>query len=351
MKVFADIHHSGLFYSLHLLFEKRLGFEMYRPIGTEWFENGFWKIAEPYNNNPETVKQFLLLDSRYTPVDGTPPLNKEFTSAVTHWQIKDEIHGFIEKAITFEQFEAMDIDIIVASIPAHWNSFEVLRRRFKPKAKLICHMGNIFWETESFIKFGNVKNLMSSTIPFETKIPNKIFYHQEQPILPFEAIKSEKKFIRSFVHLLPKREQFLTYKKLLPEFQWEAYGADCPDGYTRTLQDLYHKMQESTWVYHVKPYGDGYGWNWHSAFMVGRPILTEFHDYHDKLGGLLFEDGVTGIDLDKGTVEENTARIRHYSEPEIHQKMCMQTRKRFEEIVQYEKEAQDMRRFIENLTE
>ena len=86
MKIFADLHHSSLFTSFKLLFENRLGHRMYRPIGLEWFTEGFWKIAEPYNNNIGTVKQFL--EPGNTPTDGTPPLNQELSDCMTLEQFK-----------------------------------------------------------------------------------------------------------------------------------------------------------------------------------------------------------------------------------------------------------------------
>ena len=44
MRVFADYHHSALYESLRLLFEERLDWKLYKPIGTEWYANGYWKL-------------------------------------------------------------------------------------------------------------------------------------------------------------------------------------------------------------------------------------------------------------------------------------------------------------------
>ncbi|MCJ7634401.1 hypothetical protein MUP77_18670, partial [Candidatus Bathyarchaeota archaeon] len=57
--VFVELHHGDLFFSLHLLFEERLEMNLFRPIGMAWFEKGFFKIAEPYGNAPDTIDQFL----------------------------------------------------------------------------------------------------------------------------------------------------------------------------------------------------------------------------------------------------------------------------------------------------
>jgi len=59
MKVFAELHHQSLFTSLQFLFEKRLGYQLFRPIGEKWFREGYWKICEPYGNDIRTITQYL----------------------------------------------------------------------------------------------------------------------------------------------------------------------------------------------------------------------------------------------------------------------------------------------------
>ena len=77
MNVFCDKHHISLLYSLQLLFEKRLGGNLFTPIGEEWFTQGYWKGAEAYGNHPSTIKQFLSLEAQgYQHPDGTSPLNR-----------------------------------------------------------------------------------------------------------------------------------------------------------------------------------------------------------------------------------------------------------------------------------
>lgn len=348
LRVFSDLHHSGLFYSLKLLFEDRLGGELYRPIGEEWFGKGFWDVAKPYNDDPGTIKQYLSLDSRFTPIDGTPVLNKVIDTKPTHYVIEEKEHNYQQKAITFEQFKAMDIDIIIASIPSHWITYKKLRNEYKPKAKVIAHMGNMFNEIFSFIQDGIVDNLMASTIEFPHKDLNTVFYHQEQPLVDFIPPDPNNRKIKSFVHLLPKSEQFNEYKTVLNDFEFKAYGAGSPNGWVNGLSNLYSEMQDTQYVYHVKPGGDGYGWNWHSAFMLGRPVLTNFTDYEKCLGGKLFEDGITGFNLEAHTVVENCDLIRR-ALVDNPGKMAEAANKRFKEIVNYDLEEQTIRKFLEML--
>jgi hypothetical protein len=57
MRVLADFHHGSLLRSLVMLFEDRLGMELYRPIGLQWLHRGYWAIS----NLKGTAKQFLDL--------------------------------------------------------------------------------------------------------------------------------------------------------------------------------------------------------------------------------------------------------------------------------------------------
>jgi hypothetical protein len=107
MKIFTDLHHNDLYYALISLFEKRLGYEVYRPIGLDWFHNGYWKIAAPYNHAMDTVRQYLDIDQ----TDWVNAPWHEYKQANSNYFINDEvyhvhepIHDYHQKAITFDQF-------------------------------------------------------------------------------------------------------------------------------------------------------------------------------------------------------------------------------------------------------
>jgi hypothetical protein len=347
MKIFTDLHHSGLLYSLHLLFEKRLGYELYRPIGMDWFENNYWDIAKPYNNNINTVKQYLQIKPEFHPVDVSPTLNKITLSTPSHYEVQDLYHNYTEKAITFEQFKAMDIDIIIASIPDHYITYTDLRNKHKPKAKVICQMGNMFDEVKIMIAQGIIKNLMASTIEFPAKC-HRVFYHQEQPLVDFTEPPMDKT-ISSFVHCLPKAEIFNDYKLAIPEAEFLSYGAGCQEGWATILSDLYAKMRRSSFVYHVKPGGDGYGWNWHSAFITGRPIITYLSDYKDKLGGVLFDENC-GINLEARPFDDNVKLIKSIlSDRDRLLEYCHHSYNNFRKYVDYTTDTANIINFIDSL--
>ena len=57
--VFIDKHHEGLFDSLVLLFEKRLGWRLYTQAGIEWYKEGLWNVYP----HPSTAEQYLLREN------------------------------------------------------------------------------------------------------------------------------------------------------------------------------------------------------------------------------------------------------------------------------------------------
>jgi len=339
MNVFVDYHHGNLYHSLHLLFEKRLGFNMYRPIGYEWFTNGYWKIAEPYGNAQDTINQFLGIDDRHW--NAYESLNGDYKLKDEIYHIYDPENNFQHKAITFDTFKKMQFDLIVASYPQH--EFWVQLLRYQPKAKFIMQLGNTGQKTSA-------QNILCSTTEFIPDINQKVFtYHQEFDLseYSYEHPTNHKK-VSSFVVLLPERETYIQYRDALPEFDFKAYGPGAIDG-TLSGREIAQEMKKSAFGWHVKPGGDGYGHIIHKWFAVGRPIITRSSYYRGKMAEQLLLDGITCIDLDKRNMADNLEVIRYFSSQERHTLMCANARHRFEEIVNFEKEAVGLKQFIEEI--
>lgn len=340
MKILADCHHGDLYNSLELLFEDRLGFELYRPIGMDWFYGGYWKIAEPYGNDINTVKQFL--DINNLPWSPYGNLNGGNFKDGDVYKIFDPRYDRYQKAITLETFSNMDFDLVISSIPAHDISFEQLIKDKMSKAKHIAQMGNVYQTTE-------VKNVMCSTMPY-TVPPDKnvVFYHQEFPLKTFVYKDPEPStIVSSFVNCLPKPEQFSLFEINLPDLKFASYGIGNRDGTVTGLNQIAGIMQNSLFGYHVKPGGDGFGHIIHNWFASGRPVIVGGNDYRDKLAGNLLLDKVTCIDLDQHSFNESLDLIKHYSEPELHKFTCKQVRKRFDEMVNFDEEEKRIRLFLE----
>lgn len=343
-KVFSDLHHFGLFNSLHLLFEKRLGGQLYRPIGEDWLHKGYWKMAEIYNNHPATVAQYLgTTDSMPTDGKGLYP-------------IEDQGHGYVQNAITLDRFMSEPIDLIIASIPQHIDSFAKLAADHPNKPKVVYQIGNQ-WDLNIN---SPIKNVMASArLAYCPPGFNVIEYHQEFDTEIFRPPKTGdliQPVIRSFVNCFNTASiyeydwnQFLQQESLMPNWKFESLGGSCRDGNADGQWQVAQKIRESAFVWHVKYAGDGYGHVLHSAAACGRPIIFKKQYYTGKLGEVLLRDGVTGIQIDGLNLQEIKAKIEHFSDHTRWQTLSDNIYQVFKENVDFDAEELAMRQFLQNL--
>jgi hypothetical protein len=345
MRVLCDFHHSSLLRSLVLLFEGRLGMQLYRPIGLEWFEEGYWAI----NDQLDTAKQFLELDSQ--PVDKTPPLNfPDWQHADGTYSIMDPGGKSSHRACTLEFFKNNQFDYIIATIPAHVPLFERLIAQFQPKAKLIVQMGNN-WNLDNYAGY----NVLASIAP-QLSPANTLFYHQEFDLrvfhdTPVQPVRKVYSFLNIIQHSGVGWNDYSDLKRMMERQGWEfrAYGGQCPDGNMTGPHELASKMREAAFIFHVKPGGDGFGHIIHNAYAVGRPIITRPSHYRGQLAEQLLVPG-TFIDLDRyGRSEVKNILTRLMYDPDALVEMGRRAAQRFDEVVDYQKEAEEVAAWLGGL--
>ena len=315
--------------------------ELYRPIGGDWFLEGFWRIAEPYNNHWVTVNQYLSLHQDGIPDEPTYRINKVD-------QVENGIYNIgYQRAIELQTFKKMKFDYIVPSIPKHYREYTRLRNMYQPQAKVICQVGNSFdfpWEW--------TQNIMSSSK--YTSIPsnkNVVFYHQEFPldIFSFQQFRNTK-VISSFLHLFSRRKDYplwLEMQRVWNDFTFNTYGSEGREEYLTTDQALAEAMHNSDLIVHLKEEGDGFGHVIHNAFAVGRAVVTKKEYYTGKMAFDLMEDERTCFfwHEDKSS-QWNIDRINSFNWADI----GVNAHNRFNDVVNYEKEEKDVRRFLDRST-
>ena len=343
MKVFVDLHHGDLYYSLHRLFVERLGFELYRPIGLEWFTEGFWKVAEPYNNAQDTINQFLDINERgYAAYSN---LNGEHYFEEDIYHVYDPGHDYHQKAITLEKFKSMQFDIIIPSISQHDGPYTQLQQAYQPQAKVVAHLGNGGQRT-------SIQNVITST-PFAPNANQRTVYvHQEidPNIYKYTPPNPNTKNIFSMVNCLPHANIYNQYKQLIPEANFKAYGASTPDGALDGSKGVGAEMVNANIGWQLKPKG-GLGHTAMGWFFSGRPVVVQ-HSENVRTGGdaaLLFQPGINCIDIEANTVEENCNLIRKVLEPEENALWGERAYNRIKEIINYDEEEQNVRKFLEEL--
>lgn len=376
MNVFTDFHHASLLNSLIMLFEGRLGGNVYRPIGEEWYTNGFWKIYD----HPATVNQYLGIGGA-TP-DGSPKLNEvigsDRASLILNARVylcRDIEGDKTNKAVTFEGFLKLPIDIVIASIPQHLEPFKKLCELHPNKPKLIYQIGNA-WN----IPADSVKNVMASAVIHN--IPegvNFVSYHQEFDLSTFYplfikggGLKNDNSFtagtdeyqvndlprqnIYSFVncfstqdHFMVDWELFQSMERRMVDWMFSSYGGQCRDGNMNGSKELADKIRESRFVWHTKNGGDGFGHVIHNAAACGKPLIVKKQYYVDKLAEPLLIDGITCIAIDGLDPQQIKNKIEYFNEPENYTEMCQNVYDNFKKVVDFDKEEQDLRIFLSKL--
>lgn len=339
LKVLADMHHRDLYYSLHRLFECRLGFDLYRPIGDEWESGGWWKVWACNRSDWSHRLGFIV------PGHGMNEQCKEVEDGL--WETQCAYHDYMARSVTLDRFKEMDFDIILPTYPVfHYDLWRKLRDKFQPKAKLICHYGNIDVSPDT-------DNAIHS-VPLIGNVKNSVLVHQELNVNKYRKtpIRHGGKNITAITSPYQFPEIFEAFKRSMPEFVWSYFGHDCPDGWLEGLGPVAEKMQEASLGWSTK-LGGGLGHTNMGWMYSGRPIVTNISEhtrYSDGGDALrLFEHGVTCIDIDSMTHHESCEMIRKWMDPEVGQRHGDLCRQRFDEIINYEQEAENVKHFLSKI--
>jgi hypothetical protein len=349
MKIFCDMHHQDLYYSLQLLFERRLGWEMYRPIGVEWWKEEYWAVYQ----HPATAEQFLGIyqaDKEPTDVHGNPLperalINKNYLVEDGIYYIKDPTREAITRAITLDRFKDMQFDVLLSSIPQHIQPYNQLISQYQPQAKHIFQIGNA-WGRQP-----GVNNLLASTAPFPVPPDvNAVFYHQEFDLGVYKYTPlNQGTVVNSYIHFMKELDVLGQFKQMLPHMSFNTYGAGMLDC-LHSADAMANAMASSGWTWHMKPGGDGYGHVLHNTFACGRPPIVKTHHYTGQIGSQLLVDQVTCVDLSIRSLPEAAHLVHQITvDPACHAQMCENAYKRFCGVVDFDAEEHQIRYFLENL--
>lgn len=350
MKVLTDFHHGDLFESLRILVEERLGGELYRPIGLDWYHQGFWDVYP----HIDTAKQYLSTEMGQEPKDirGNPVtkehgknawLNKYAEEKDTgFYVVKDHNHGGrYHKAITLEVAKTFGFDFVISSMPNHFSRYQKFCELYCKNTPHIFQMGNVGWIMPS-----GVKNLLNSTSYNPPANVNHVRYHQEFDLKEF-CYTSEPKVVKSMCNLmhwqkLPYSEFFDRLAKVLRDRGWHVanYGAGNVDG---AVDDIASVIKNFGFIWHVKLGGDGYGHNIHNSYAVGRPMIISRNETRGQIAERLFKDGtVVAIDgkSPKTIADEMEVMAKNY--PEVTAKVY----DAFKTEVNFSAETEAIRKFL-----
>jgi glycosyltransferase involved in cell wall biosynthesis len=343
----ADHHHHDLWESLELLCE-RLGWTLLRPIGMEWFNEGYWNFERAWHGDA-VAKQYLA----HRHDDETEP-RRRYDHSHQRWQ----------NLVTLEEARILRPDVVMASV-AH-NHEGLARFAREVGAKFGLHLGNVRFspidmseDRWDLADFGIVTTLLPAPVP----VPH-VVVHQEFSLDDFrhEPPPEDGVFtISSFVNCFPENVQayagFRSVAALRPEYDWKVYGA-----YGGVAEDQYaagnlgqcaavgDAMRASDVAWHTKQWSDGFGHVVHDWFAVGRPVVGHEWYYRSQLAGPLWQEGITSFDLtDKSPSEVVAILDRLYHDPDLRLRMGENAALRFRAVVDFDEEEQAIRRMFEQV--
>jgi len=351
MRLLADYHHHDLWESLELLCE-RLGWELVRPIGMEWFDAEYWNFERPWHGDA-VARQYL--QHWDTDKEGVFPKLRY-----------DPSHDRWQKLITLEEARAFPPDIVMASV-AH-NHEGLHRFAQEVGAKFGLHLGNVRfspidmaedrWDLADF-------GIVTSILPAPVDKPH-VVVHQEFSLEDFRheppdplSVKFTPMRVSSFVNCFPENvNAYAGWKSVAgirPQYDWRVYGA-----YGSVPEDEYacgnidkcsavgDAMRASDIAWHTKQWSDGFGHVIHDWFAVGRPVVGHEWYYKNQLAGPLWQEGVTSFDLTDKSPDEVAGIIdRLYNDPDLRLRMGENAAARFREVVDFDEEEQAIRRMFE----
>jgi glycosyltransferase involved in cell wall biosynthesis len=367
MRLLADYHHHDLWESLELLCE-RLGWDLYRPIGMEWFDEGYWNFERQWHGDA-VAKQYLEPWPSDRFVDNGFPniIQRQYPGLRL-----DPSHNRLQKMLTLEAAREWKPDIVMASVAHNHEGFHRFAREVG--AKFGLHLGNVRFSDLDMAEdrwdladFGILTSIMPRPIP-----KPHVVVHQEFSLKDFRhepPPDNERMVVSSFVNCFPETPAYPMWQAtapLRPEYDWRVYGA-----YGSAPEDQYacgnidkcagvgDAMRASDVAWHTKVWSDGFGHVIHNWFAVGRPVIG--HEFYYKggvtpdgrpilpqLAGPLWEEGVTSFDLTARSPDEVVGIIdRLYNDPDLRLRMGENAARRFREVVDFDEEEQAIRRMFE----
>ena len=305
-------------YSLHLLFEKRLGMELYVPCGMDWWKEKMW--TNMASTSPETAMQYL------------------------NWNVKQDIsegrNPYTLKGMTLDEAKHANLDYIMSSIPRHDEPFAKLKQ-WNKDAILISQWGN----PHQTCDFKLYKNVLNSTLGEVPPGINEVHYHQEFNTEEFCYTEpTNDKTVSSFVIFYtndPTASKFREYRKSMPDYDFKMYGHG-DDGVYKE-HDKAQGMKDTSFLWHIKTQGDGYGHSIHTAYSVGRSAITMGSYFKGMPPSKLFTPE-TAIDLEKVTKQQAMDKMREWS-ADI-KNVSKRVRAQFDREINFDKDEVEIRKWL-----
>ncbi len=385
-RIFADAHHTDLYRALQLLFERRFGWELYRPLGREYFDRGyFWHPRE------DEVIGLLTKQSEFDPAKHKDVFDASEGGVL--WKDREQ-DGILFRWLPLDRIK--EIDLIVCTTDRNEDGFYRLRRDFGLKCPILRYTGN----NGEKLDLDKFDIFIPAHLPdYERYVASGkkpgILYHPEFEIdngmycwtpLPDHRQKIARTFLNFIYHHVGPGT---------PNEQWRRYCGYCdeigalhlmhglgtpPPGIEVPLDriidesframGLDHLLDRSKWpdlrfnrgepanhrtlsnlvkfsniVVHPKPSPpEGYGFVVHQVAACGRPLVLP-QWYRQLSASKFLQERETCIYI-TGHDPTDKENFKWAMRPENNAKMAPEIRRRFDENVSFADEASRIRALL-----
>lgn len=384
MKVLVDFHHTDLFRSFIMLFEKRLGGKVFRPSGSDWYDKGYY-----WHPIPEEARGNLSKGLDFDSGDVTTEQYYSQDNKYCRWLPLSEVQTLTH---------------IVCSSDRNQHRFQKLKKDFGLTCPIIRYIGNVVEDVDDT----TFDWILPATLSYHDLYVSSgrkpgFLYHPEFDLNLYSYSKLPTKedflakgfdgvtlpIVRTFLNFLyhdsPGSDKGL-WKRYVDYVAnlggtTHLHGLGTPpEGVDTTLnliidiwfnqngrQDLLDRnnwppllanrgeprndiqiaelMKFSSMIWHVKRC-DGYGFIVHKAAAMGRPIICEQRNYAHLSARSFLQDGQTCLYI-TGHPATDTNNLKQYLfDPEQVNRMSKAIYQRFCDNVNFETEAEKVRALL-----
>lgn len=347
VRVLTDAIHADLYESLRMLFEDRLGWVLYRPIGMDWHDQGLWQF-----DTPAVAHQFLDSWSGDTMAPTTEGLSGVKARA-------DDWHrGRWYRLVPLDVVRDMEWDLIVCTLAE--NHVGMHRLAQQVGAHFAIQVGNQGAQNRWDLAEAALLSVTTPELPGPPWMPH-VYYRQEFSLdrfHPHGQQLAEPDLVANRVQCITGTPDYAYMRDLADarpglRFRWYGHCGDhdaCYGGNAHSSDEQAAQMQLARVAYHAKRWSDGYGHVVHNWFAIGRPVLGTASYYRDKLAGPLWQDGITSYDLETHSRDEVLAWLdRMTNDDDAWHRACDAAAARFRAMVDFDSEAAAIKGMLESV--
>lgn len=381
MKILVDFHHTDLFRSFITLFSEQLGHEVCRPLGREYYDEGYFHIS----NEKESLG--LLSKGNWNP---------------DTWMLPEDVPSHYPVGSDHELWkwcpldQVGDVDVFIVSSAESRERFLALRaNKGKDSAKVIRYIGN---EEEVIDDIDKYDAVLCADLPTYQKIkgskvgvfhylpPLNSIYLNSEFKKPRTAIKTP--IFRNFLNFFYSSPSDITDQLLWREFMYlrksptnclfylhglgTPPGIDAFFGIDERKESIHEKManikylrdrdnwpsldycsgeilshselaqllSKTSYMWHVKK-RDGFGFMIHSAAAMGVAPIVLKGSYEGKTAGNLLIPNLTCIEID-GDSSSDMEKVNSLIDPKSIERLSRNIFCRFRDVVKYSEQRKTL---------